>query len=165
MKPILIAGIGNVLLGDDGFGPRFIAALVADSNFGPDVDVEDLGTPGLELAGYLSGRRAVVLVDCIHADAPAGSIRIYNKAEILAQKVPVRSGPHEPSIVEALLALQLAGAEPEQLTLIGVVGQSFHFGETLSQPLRAAIEPARAALCSQMATLAQPCKASPGSSF
>ena len=53
---ILIAGVGNVLLEDDGFGPHAIARLQAEYEFGEEVELLDLGTPGLDFVDYLVGR-------------------------------------------------------------------------------------------------------------
>jgi hydrogenase maturation protease len=153
MKPILIAGIGNVLRGDDGFGPLAVQTLAARHNFGPEIEIADLGTPGLELAGFLSCRRAVLLIDCICAEEPAGTTRIFNREDILAQQVPARSGSHEPSIAEALFALQLAGCAPAIVTLIGVAGHSFKFGDAMSDALLRAVDPTMELACDWLAQL------------
>jgi hydrogenase maturation protease len=46
VKKVLIARIGNVLLGDDGVGPFAIKVLEAEYNFQDNVEIADLGTPG-----------------------------------------------------------------------------------------------------------------------
>ena len=48
MSRIKIAGIGNVLLGDDSAGPYAVRRLESEYDSDADVQVEDLGTPGLE---------------------------------------------------------------------------------------------------------------------
>ena len=63
MKQVLIGGIGNVLLGDDGVGP-YIAQLVASRyEFDEAVEVVDLGTPALDLIDRISGKDVVVLIE------------------------------------------------------------------------------------------------------
>ena len=64
MNKILIAGIGNVLLGDDGIGPYAIEVLKSEYDFPENVELADLGTPGLDLPIHLAGADAVILVDC-----------------------------------------------------------------------------------------------------
>ncbi len=63
----------------------------------PDgVEVEDLGTPGLDLAPYLMDADAVVLVDTVLSDAPPGTLRLYRKEDLLRHgtgREPVRTIP------------------------------------------------------------------------
>ena len=60
-----VYGIGNILMGDDGIGPA-VARFLADRwTFDDDVVIEDLGTPSLDLPGYLIGHDLVVLVDAV----------------------------------------------------------------------------------------------------
>ena len=53
---MLIAGMGNVLLEDDGFGPHAIARLETEYELGQEVELLDLGTPELDFVDYLVGR-------------------------------------------------------------------------------------------------------------
>ena len=62
---ILIAGIGNILLQDDGLGPQAIAQLEAHHQFGDEVELLDLGTPTLDFVDYLRGRDILVLIDAL----------------------------------------------------------------------------------------------------
>ena len=98
MKRVLIAGIGNVLLGDDGVGPYVVRGLAASFEFEPGVQVEDLGTPALDLIDHLTGIDALILVDSVENGAPAGTIEIYLKRRHLAMR---RSGAHGPSFASS----------------------------------------------------------------
>ena len=60
---ILVAGIGNLLLQDDGLGPQAIAQLRAQYEFGDEVELLDLGTPTLDFVDYLRRREVLVLID------------------------------------------------------------------------------------------------------
>ncbi len=62
---ILIAGVGNVLLQDDGFGPHAIARLEAEYELGSEVELIDIGTPGLDFVDYLVGRDALIILDAV----------------------------------------------------------------------------------------------------
>lgn len=71
MGRILVAGIGNIFLGDDGFGPEVIRHLATEA-FGDDVAVADFGIRGVHLAYELSDGKyaAAILVDA----APRGDV-------------------------------------------------------------------------------------------
>jgi hydrogenase maturation protease len=141
-----VLGLGNVLMGDDGFGPAVIRAFQSEYAVGPDVDVVDLGTPGLDLAPWLADADHVVLVDTVKSKLPAGTVLIYGKDDVLRSPSSARCGPHDPGVKEALLALELAGRGPRTLTLIGVVPHRVAMSMELSDPVRQAIPKALEAI-------------------
>jgi hydrogenase maturation protease len=71
--PLLVLGLGNVLLGDDGVGGAAVSLLLDRYEPPRGVQVLDGGTLGLSLLPYLDAADAVILVDAIAAEAPAGS--------------------------------------------------------------------------------------------
>lgn len=141
-----VLGLGNVLMGDDGFGPAVVHAFESTYAVPPDVEVIDLGTPGLDLAPWLIDMPRVVLVDTIKTKLRPGALRIYDKADLLRYVPSVRVGPHDPGVKEALLALEFAGRAPRELTLIGAVPARTEVALELSAPLKAAIPHAVAAV-------------------
>jgi hydrogenase maturation protease len=67
---VLVAGVGNLFLGDDGFGPEVVRRLAGAPDLPPGVRVRDYGIRGLHLAyDLLAGYDALVLVDAL---PPAG---------------------------------------------------------------------------------------------
>jgi hydrogenase maturation protease len=73
---ILVAGIGNVFLGDDGFGVEVARRLAARAApMPPGVEVADFGIRGIHLAyQLLDGYDGVILVDTVHRDGPPGTV-------------------------------------------------------------------------------------------
>jgi hydrogenase maturation protease len=136
VKKVLIAGIGNVLLGDDGVGPFAIKVLEAEYDFQENVELADLGTPGLDLQLYLSGADAVILVDSAELGGEAGAIRLFRKQDILRIPPRTRIDPHSPALRESISLVELIGATPGELLMIGVQGSRFEPGSTLSSPVR-----------------------------
>jgi hydrogenase maturation protease len=139
MRKVLIAGIGNVLLGDDGIGPFVIKLLEARYDFPPNVDVADLGTPALDLPLHLSGADAVILVDSAKLGGTPGDMRLFRKHEILRIPPRTRMDPHSPALRESLSQLELMGRMPDELLLIGMEGSRFDAGCALSAPVRQCI--------------------------
>jgi hydrogenase maturation protease len=140
MKKILIGGIGNVLLGDDGVGPYVARLLDARYEFDEGVEVIDLGTPALDLIDQLSGKDAVILIDSVNAEANAGTVILYRKADIMRQRPAVRMDPHAPALVDALLSAELFGVAPVEVLLVGIKAESFEPGCRLSEPVNAALD-------------------------
>ena len=139
MTKVLIAGIGNVLLGDDGVGPFVIKVLESQYEFPKSVELADLGTPGFDLPVHLSSADAVILVDSANFGGSAGDIRLFRKQEI--QRIPVgpRINPHSPALRESLSQLELMGTMPGELLLIGIQGSRFEPGSRLSSSVRQSI--------------------------
>jgi hydrogenase maturation protease len=75
-KQILVAGIGNAWLRDDGFGGE-VAKLLSDRELPPGVHVVDFGTGGLDLAyEVMRGYDALILVDVSRQGGPAGTLYV-----------------------------------------------------------------------------------------
>lgn len=125
MKRVLIGGIGNVLLGDDGVGPYLARMLEAHYDFAPSIEVVDLGTPALDLIDEISNRDAVILIDCVKSSTPAGTVQLYRKEDILKHRPQVRMDPHSPALVEAILSAEFYGVGPKEVLLVGIVGECF----------------------------------------
>jgi hydrogenase maturation protease len=140
LKTALIGGIGNVLLGDDGVGPFVVRLLESRYDFGEDVELADLGTPALDLTHQIVGLRALILVDCVASDQDPGTVVLYRKEDILRIAPAERLDPHSPALSECLMAADMLGASPEQVLLVGIVGESCEPGRPMSDPVRRAAE-------------------------
>ncbi|HUP62239.1 MAG TPA: hydrogenase maturation protease [Thermoanaerobaculia bacterium] len=150
MPSIAIYGIGNVLIGDDAIGPTVVRHLEALYEFPPNVILEDLGTPSLDLAGRLAGTDIVLFVDAVSAKGTPGEIRTYTRAEILKHPPSLRISPHDPSLKETLLTLELLPDAPREVKLIGVIPASLQqFG--LTPEVRNAIPAAMEAVLAELA--------------
>lgn len=137
-SPLAVFGLGNVLLHDDAFGPQVISELRARWIVPDGVVVEDLGTPGLELSTFLAGHGRVILVDAVAADAPAGTLVAYDKDEIVRHPTGIRLGPHDPSLGETLLTMDLMDDGPREVLLLGAVPASTEPGIGLCAEVRTA---------------------------
>src|SRR5208282_6545395 len=139
MTKIRICGVGSVLLGDDAVGP-YTARWIADHyELGDNVEVEDLGTPGLDLIAYMTGIDVLILIDSCDNRKPAGSVTVYDKAAVTHHRPAVRLDPHSPCITESIFIAEMAGDGPAEVYLIGITGEQFEVGAPLSEAVRNAI--------------------------
>ncbi len=142
-KKVLIGGIGNVLLGDDAVGPYVIRLLESEYTFPESVEIADLGTPALDLTHRIAGLHAVILVDCIASlEHTPGTVLYYRKPDILRIQPTKRLDPHSPALSECLMTVEMLGASPEHLTLVGVVGEMFVPGRMLTTAVETAVDKA-----------------------
>ena len=131
-KHTSVVGIGNVLLGDDGFGPLVVELFRCKYECRPSVEVLDLGTPGMDLAPYLYNRDLVVLVDAVHAEQPPGSLCILSEGDLRTNHAPLRLSAHDPGVRESLAHLSMVGGAPSALVLVGVVPEQCEFANSIS---------------------------------
>ena len=153
MKEVLIGGIGNVLLGDDGVGPFVARLLAARYEFEDGVEVADLGTPALDLVDQISGKDAVILVDSIDTNAAAGTVLLYRKADIIRHSPDVRMDAHSPALVDTLLGADFFGLAPPDVLLVGIKAESYEAGCSLSESVRASLDQAIAEVLRELERL------------
>ena len=119
MKKVLIVGIGNVLLGDEGIGV-YIANQIRDSGIinSESVEVADGGTAGYDLLPMMMGRDRIVIIDALNADDVPGSVYRLKPENLAAMRGGMSL--HETGIPEVIRALRLMGESPE-VEIIGIV--------------------------------------------
>jgi hydrogenase maturation protease len=148
-----VIGLGNVLMGDDAFGPWVVQTLLAEYDFPEGLAVEDLGTPGLDLMPWVADLDALVLVDTVRSDVAPGTLRLYRRDDILKHPPQPRLSPHDPGVKEALLTAEFAGRGPREVLLVGAVPESTAMGVRLSPALRAAVPVAAAEVLKELERL------------
>jgi hydrogenase maturation protease len=117
---VLVLGLGNVLLGDDGLGTAAIARIERNFRTPPGVRIEDGGTLGLSLLGLIADSAHVILVDAVRADAPPGTLVRLDGADV-ADAVWDRLSPHQVGVWDLLEAARLIDCYPSGVTLLGLV--------------------------------------------
>lgn len=138
MKPITIAGIGNILAGDDAVGPYIARTLEALYSF-EGARVADLGTPVMDFPDHLDGSDTVLIVDAVDNGKAPGTITVYTKEDIVKNGVPVRTDPHSPALAEMMLRAEFTGVGPKYAVLVGVTSKTCEFYEPMSDEVRDAV--------------------------
>lgn len=151
VEPIAVVGLGNVLLGDDGFGPTVIEWLRARWRLPREVELIDAGTPGLDLASYLIERECVVLVDTVAATGEPGELRLYRGDELRRLPLKPRVSPHDPALGEALGIAELSGVAPRELMLVGVIPETVAASTQLSARVRQSVAAATTLVLAELA--------------
>ncbi|HSQ64715.1 MAG TPA: HyaD/HybD family hydrogenase maturation endopeptidase [Polyangiaceae bacterium] len=117
---LLVLGLGNPLCGDDGAGVAAVSRLRERYLPPPGVLVLDGGTLGLSLLPYLREARAVILVDAVAAQEPAGTL-VRLQGDDVARAAAHRLSVHQIGVADLLDGARLLGGYPEVLVLVGVV--------------------------------------------
>lgn len=144
---ILVAGIGNILLQDDGFGPQAIARLQREYEFGDGVELLDIGTPALDFVDYLAGRDVVVLLDALSSGGKPGDVIVFDEKQLRQFLPGMRLSAHQPCLHETLFAAAASGITFKEIVLIGVVGASFDVDTELSSAVKRGMSRAIGQVC------------------
>jgi hydrogenase maturation protease len=107
---ILILGIGNYLMGDEGIGVH-LAIRLQQEKLPAGVDVVDGGTGGFHLLEYFENYNTVILVDATLDDHPIGNIRLIQPR--FAADFPKAMSTHDIGLKDLVSALQLLGKMPD----------------------------------------------------
>ncbi len=135
--PILVLGLGNILLRDEGIGVHVVRAL-ADLAWPAEVELCDGGTAGLNLLDLLADRSSVIVIDALDSDDPVGSIRCLHENELGAECQPLLS-LHDLGLMEALAAARRIGCAPQRIAVIGVRPRVVAWGLELSAEIAALV--------------------------
>ncbi len=139
---ILILGIGNVLLSDEGAGVKAVWRLQQDYILPPDVEVLDGGTSGMELLSTIENRKHLFLLDAINSENgdPGSVVRIDLSEEpgFFQNKV----SPHQLGLSEVLAVTQITGTHPRNIVLYGIRPSSLETGTELTQEVQSGISTA-----------------------
>ncbi|MGH3522525.1 MAG: hydrogenase maturation protease [Mycobacterium sp.] len=135
---ILIAGIGNIFLGDDGFGPEVIRHVpVRPDDSG--VHVVDYGIRGMHLAyDLLDDWDALVLVDTVPSRDSPGALHVFEADhESLSSTAGLDGHSMDPAAVFA--SLRALGGTPPHTVVIGCEAENVEEGIGLTEPVAAAV--------------------------
>ena len=140
---ILVAGIGNIFLGDDAFGVEVVDKLIG-SDLPEGVDVVDFGIRGYDLAyAIMDGYAATILVDTVSKGNPPGTLYVIEPdTEELAKLQKELPNGHNLGPVHVLHLVQSLGGQITGLYLVGcepAVLESEDGQMGLSAPVQAAV--------------------------
>jgi hydrogenase maturation protease len=134
---ILVLGIGNILMADDGVGIRVIEGLRSMS-LPAGVEVVDGGTSGADLVDILAERRKAIVIDAIDVGAVPGTVMRFagdSWTEHASQAISL----HEVGLGQAMSMVKLIGVAPQEMVVFGIQIQCLEPSLELSRPVKEAI--------------------------
>lgn len=124
-KPVIILGLGNILMGDEGFGVHFVRWFAGRHRLPSGLEIVDGGTMGYVLLDTICHASHVIVVDCIRLGEPAGSLYRFSRKELEAHLPPPLSA-HEVKLTDVLCKAEMIGECPG-MTFLCVVPE--HIGD------------------------------------
>lgn len=136
---ILILGIGNILLGDEGVGVRVVEELERRYRLPPDVVALDGGTSGMDLLNPIAEAGVLIVADAVRTGNPPGSVIRLDGNDVPAF-FRTKLSPHQVGIADVLAAAQLTERVPAKVTLFGVEPENMDLGLELSDTVRPQVD-------------------------
>ena len=136
-RPVLIMGIGNLVLQDEGFGVHAVQRLAKRGVHNPDIDLLDGGTAGLHLMGYLRNYDRVVVIDAALDGNPPGTVR---RLRPHYNEFPPLVTAHEIGLKDVLEAMELTGFCPDVELVVCSVTKYSSLGCNLSPEVEQSVD-------------------------
>ncbi len=134
----LVAGFGNVLRGDDGFGVEVLRHIAADAELAAAVDLVDVGTGGIRLVqALMDGYARLIIIDAATRGLPPGTVSAFG-----VESLPAASDVdmHTAVPVQALGLAAALGALPREVLMVACEPERLNdLTLELSPAVRAAI--------------------------
>ena len=151
-RRILVMGVGNPLMRDEGIGPRVIELLLSGYDFPPHVEVVDAGTMGLTILNLLDGIDELVVIDAVKDTGHSPGTVLVMSPEDLAPNQVLHS-LHDLRLVDVLENAALIGKAPHAV-IVGVQIERIEpWVLELSETVEAALPIAVAAVLEELAAL------------
>jgi hydrogenase maturation protease len=116
LPKILVLGVGNLLLRDEGLGIHAIRSLQSRFEVSSNVEVVDGGTAGVGLLDFILGCHHLIVADAAHMGAPAGTVARL-EGEALSVCFAEKQSAHDWGLCEILLQARLLGHEPSVVVI------------------------------------------------
>jgi hydrogenase maturation protease len=120
-KNIGIAGIGNLLLRDEGFGVHVVHYLQNNYEFPDNVDIQDVGTAGIYMAPFLESCDPILVIDVVDIEGEPGSFHFFTLDDVRAGTFQTRMSPHQLGLLEIVEVCKLRGEAPEEIEFYTII--------------------------------------------
>jgi hydrogenase maturation protease len=134
---MVIIGIGNLLLMDEGVGIHVIEEL-GKHKLPNNVNIFDGGTGGFKLIDLMSGAKRVIFIDAVETGKPPGTITTFKSVDVRTIYPKKRYSLHDTDLLEVIKMVEMLEFSPD-IEIVGIQPKIIDYGTTLSQELKDSI--------------------------
>jgi hydrogenase maturation protease len=134
-KRVVVLGVGNLLLSDEGVGVH-VANKLMEMELPDGVEVIEGGTDGFRLMHVVTGAARLIVVDAVKGGGPPGSIYRFDIKDAPTYPDAYKTSVHQIGILDVVQLSELIGEAPET-TIIGIEPKSLDMGMELSPEVKA----------------------------
>ena len=130
---IVVIGIGNLLLMDEGIGVHTINELEKHDLPG-SIEIYDGGTGGFKLIDLMHGAARVIFIDAVETGKAPGSVTIFSSEEVRSIYNNKKYSLHDTDLMEIIKMTKILG-NPPMIEIVGIQPKTINYGTTLSKEL------------------------------
>lgn len=138
MKPIVIIGVGNYLMGDEGVGIHATAKLRQEFK-NDDCDIIDAGVPSMALLHMIENRKLVIIIDCAEFGGKPGEIITFKPEQVKRERNSIIS-LHGTDLLSTLDVGQTLGLAQPPIWIIGVQPVKVEMSQELSEEVNKSLD-------------------------
>jgi hydrogenase maturation protease len=146
---IVVLGIGNILLSDEGIGVHAVNELTRCYDLPAEVDVIDGGTSGMDCLDQVAEADLLLIADCMRSKQAPGTITRLADDQLSAF-FKTRISPHQVGMCDVLATLNFHGIAPARIVMVGVEPLSFALGMEPTPEIAAQLPAIVAALVAEL---------------
>jgi hydrogenase maturation protease len=149
-KAVIVIGLGNTLMSDEGAGVRVVQRLSDFAGRFPSVDFVEAGTGGMSILHLIKDRDKAIFIDCAKIGEKPGVIRKFTPGEIKSSKMLVHQSLHEFDLIKIINMAYKLGQCPAEVIIFGIEPQSVKPGCELSKILTDKLDEYVTAVCKEL---------------
>jgi len=149
-RNVVVIGLGNVLLSDEGIGVHIIGRLLSQQKKHPLVDFLDAGTAGFSLLHLIANRKKAIIIDCAKMGVRPGTIRRFTADDVQSVKRLSHYSMHEADVLRVISVSRQLGECPDEVVFFGVEPESLEAGQNLTKTLSDKIDSYIADICKEL---------------
>ena len=129
---IVVVGVGNVLMSDEGIGVRLLKELIERVGEMPGVDFVEAGSALMPIVHAIAGRKKAILLDCAFMGESPGTLRRFEPEHVNSIKDLPGLSLHEGDVMGAVALSDSLGECPDEVVVFGVEPAVVDIGQSLS---------------------------------
>ncbi len=116
---VVVLGLGNILMQDEGIGVHAANHLEANYHFKPEIEIVDGGTSGLDLLTFFGPEKSILIIDAVNFEMEPGTVGSLEDDAILAQLDP-KISLHHLGLSDLISVAELTDRKAKRMTLLGI---------------------------------------------
>jgi hydrogenase maturation protease len=132
---IVLLGLGNILLSDEGVGVHAVNAMKEQYSFSPPIDIIDGGTLGLDLLPLFQDRDRILIIDAVDFGKSAGTIGAL-EGDAIPSALNPRLSAHHIGVADLLVTAKLTRTVPPSVSLVGIQPKSLDVGLEMTNDIK-----------------------------
>jgi hydrogenase maturation protease len=130
---IVVIGIGNLLLMDEGIGVHTINEL-EKHDLPRNIEIYDGGTGGFKLIDLMHGAARVIFIDAVETGKAPGTVTIFSPEDVHSIYNKKKYSLHDTDLMEVIKMAEMLG-DPPRIEIVGIQPKTISYGTTLSKEL------------------------------